>query len=152
MEKKTIKIESKAIKNVDIVVAFDVSNNKVSINNIKGMLSLFNSMVKDYNCDCHIILFGDDILLEFNIEDIETLDEFVLLEQNEVPDYNIVFNYAKDKAENQNWDIFKVYCITDGNGVFPDDSEFDTIWVTINKDIEKYPFGQVLAIQVGGEE
>ena len=140
-------IESKTIKNVDVIIAIDIANNKTNIKNIKSMLMIFDSMVKDYNCNGHVLLSGDDIVLEFDIEDIKQLDNFILPQQTQA-NYNAVFKYAKNKQENENWNIFKIYYITDGDGIFPERSEIDTIWVTTNNNIGNFPFGQVLPINI----
>lgn len=143
--KKTI--QAKTIEDKDVIIAFDVSGSKTNIDNIKSMLSIFANIVRDYNYKGHILLCDEKIVFDFNIDEIEALDNYVLSINSNTCDYRSVFEYAKQKVENDNCDIFKIYFITDGFGIFPRESEFDTIWVT-GKDIGIFPFGEVFEIKV----
>ena len=139
-------ITSKSTKNVDILVAIDISGNKLSLDSIKSTLSLFDSMTNDYNCNAHVVLIGDDITLDFDIDDISKLDNFILPEQHQC-NYKKVFEYAEEKIQNDEWDIFRLYFITDGYGIFPEESNIHTTWIT-TKNTGVFPFGEVLEIKL----
>lgn len=142
--KKTIK--AKIIEEKDVIIAIDISGSQSNLENIKSMLKLFSNIVNDYNYKGHVLLCDETIVFEFDIDDIEKLDNYILPEVNRNPsDYRPVFEYARQKTETEHWDIFKIYFVTDGFGISPRESEFDTIWVT-GKDLGLFPFGEVIEI------
>lgn len=143
--KKTI--QAKTIQDKDVIIAFDIAGSKMNIDNIKSMLSIFSNIVKDYNYKGHILLCDETIVFEFDIDEIEKLDNYVLSINSNSCDYRSVFDYAKQKVEIGNWDIFKIYFVTDGFGIFPRESEFDTIWIT-GQDTGIFPFGEVCEIKI----
>lgn len=143
--KKTI--QAKTIKDKDVIIAFDIANSFSNLDNIKSMLTIFSNIVKDYNYKGHVLLCDKTIVFEFDIDEIKKLENYVLSINSNVCDYRPVFDYAKQKVEIENWDIFKIYFVTDGFGIFPKQSEFDTIWVT-GKDLGIFPFGEIIEITI----
>lgn len=138
------KIEAQRINNKDVIIAFDLKSANYNVDNIKLLLNTFDAMVKDYNYNGRVILFDEVIQMEFNIDDMDSLNNFVLQESNGNSNYECVTQYAKDKCSIDDWDIFCVYCITDGKGTLPKDNYNDSfIWVVGNLDLE-FPFGSII--------
>lgn len=141
------KIEAKKIIDRDVIMAIDISGNRSNLDNIKTTLKIFSTIVQDYNYKGHVLLCDESIVFEFNIDDIEKLDNYVLPVPTDNADYRKIFEYAKEKVQTEGWDIFKIYFVTDGFGVFPRESEFDTIWIT-GKDLGIFPFGEVVELNI----
>lgn len=143
--KKTI--TAKKIIDRDVIMAIDISGKQSNLDNIKSMLKIFSTIVQDYNYKGHVLLCDEEIVFEFDMDDIDKLDNYILPVSNDNADYRPIFEYARQKTDDENWDIFKIYFVTDGFGIFPRESEFDTIWIT-GKDLGIFPFGEVFEIKV----
>lgn len=141
------KIEAKQIIDKDVIIAIDISRKQSNLDNIKSMLKIFSTIVQDYNYKGHVLLCDDEIKFEFNIDDIDKLDNYVLPKTSDNADYRPVFDYVEEKVNNENWDLFKIYFVTDGLGVFPRESQYDTIWIT-GKDFGLFPFGEVFELNI----
>lgn len=139
------KIQAQEIKRRDVVIAFDISGNGIKLENLKAVLNTFEVIVESYDYIGHIILADDDVRLSIALDDIDDLSKLTL-NGNKSSDYRPVFDFIKEKQKEENLDIFKVYYITDGFGIFPNKEEFDTIWICAN-DYGQFPFGEVSVIK-----
>lgn len=137
-------IKAKEIKKYDVMIAIDISHGKINYDNLKVMLDTFAVMVENYNYTGNIILFDSEIRAELNMEDVHDLTKFNLIGKDEC-DYRSIFNYANDKVKNEGWDIFRIFCITDGYGIFPENTKFQTTWITGQKHGD-FPFGELTII------
>lgn len=139
-------IEAAEIKQSDVIIAIDISGGKINYDNLKAMLDTFKIMVENYNYIGHVLLFDNEIRMKFDIDSEEMHDlTSVNLNGEDNSDYNLIFEYAKNKVDNFGWDIFQIYCLTDGYGIFPEDTEFNTIWIT-GKSHGEFPFGDITII------
>lgn len=126
-ELKTKKIKSKEIKRKDVLVAVDIAKNDIDFLNLKQLLNLFDQMTNEYDMICKVLLFDNEIRSNINIENIDTIDkDSIIISTAEKADFNSIIEYAdKNKL-----DIFKIFTITSGDLILPDDCKYPVTWIS----------------------
>lgn len=134
------RIEVKPIKKQDTILAFDTSNylNSADLNKT---LKIFNKIVRDYDTNVTVILFGDQVQMVFPANSCDELEDYVLTKSENVS-FNNLFDYIEKEIKPESYGIFKVLVIT--NNISTDTKKYDlpVNWVgNIDLDI---PFGNLI--------
>lgn len=134
------RIEVKPIKKQDTILAFDTSNflNLVDLNKT---LKTFSKIVRDYNTNVTVMLFGDQVQMVFPVNNCDELEDYVLTKSENVS-FNNLFDYIEKEIKPESYGIFNVFVVT--NNISVDTKKYDlpVSWVA-NIDLD-IPFGNLI--------